>query len=290
MPPSPPRRLNLIDGMILVAGVAAGIALTRLFLQSSNGAIAEPAIGAAGWVIQLWLAVFSPLVLILRFRPPRPARSRALRQPGASACLAATVVVTLEVACWAVAAAIEGEDFSAFLDPIPMSMRVAPAGAAVAALWGLAALTRRWNPERSFIDRAGRLIGVGWIVAFLALLGFRSTDQIKRHRDQLQSEQYYANFNAGIAQAEADLDRYDAELKRANAEWSRKVYQDKRNLLNDLGQYQGDPARMEKVLADMHQTLDELEAKLADEEQARDQAHPPGSSPTPPGAEAPPGH
>ena len=39
----------------------------------------------------------------------------------------------------------------------------APCGFTVAAIWLLLGLSGRWRPEKSWIDRLGRLLGVVWI-------------------------------------------------------------------------------------------------------------------------------
>jgi hypothetical protein len=38
---------------------------------------------------------------------------------------------------------------------------------AVAVAWLALAVTGRWHPERSWIDRLGRALGLGWLVIFL---------------------------------------------------------------------------------------------------------------------------
>jgi hypothetical protein len=40
-----------------------------------------------------------------------------------------------------------------------------PAAYTVAAGWLTLALLGRWRPEKSWIDRLGRVLGVGWIIA-----------------------------------------------------------------------------------------------------------------------------
>ena len=45
----------------------------------------------------------------------------------------------------------------------------APCGFTVAAVWLLLALSGRWRPEKSWIDRLGRLLGVVWIACAIAV-------------------------------------------------------------------------------------------------------------------------
>ncbi len=52
---------------------------------------------------------------------------------------------------------------------IQMAAFSAPCGFSVAAIWVLLALSGRWRPERSWIDRLGRLLGVAWIACAIAV-------------------------------------------------------------------------------------------------------------------------
>lgn len=45
----------------------------------------------------------------------------------------------------------------------------APCGFTVAVVWLLLALSGRWRPEKSWIDRLGRLLGVVWIAYTIAV-------------------------------------------------------------------------------------------------------------------------
>jgi hypothetical protein len=44
-----------------------------------------------------------------------------------------------------------------------------PMAVAVAGVWAALALSRRWRPEPSWIDRAGIGLGVLWIASMLAI-------------------------------------------------------------------------------------------------------------------------
>jgi hypothetical protein len=52
---------------------------------------------------------------------------------------------------------------------IQMAAFSAPCGFTVAAVWLLLALAGRWRPEKSWIDRLGRLLGVVWIACAIAV-------------------------------------------------------------------------------------------------------------------------
>ena len=52
---------------------------------------------------------------------------------------------------------------------VQMAAFSAPCGCTVAAIWLLLVLSGRWRPERSWIDRLGRLLGVVWIAVAIAV-------------------------------------------------------------------------------------------------------------------------
>ena len=63
------------------------------------------------------------------------------------------VIWSFEAGCW-------GVQMAAFS---------APCGWTVAAIWLVLVLSGRWRTERSWIDRLGRLLGVVWIAAAIAI-------------------------------------------------------------------------------------------------------------------------
>lgn len=89
-------------------------------------------------------------LLLLRIVPPRPSWPELARQPGTVACAAAIV-------------ALFGTFWFEELRPGPIS--VAAMGVAVGLPWLGLALSRRWHAEGSWLDRAGRALGVCWLLA-----------------------------------------------------------------------------------------------------------------------------
>ena len=118
---------------------------------------------------------WTPLLLLLRLRRPRPAWRRVWRQPGMAACLAAVVG-------WAWAGA--GLSLTTLLTATVRPSAIQPpdrwvqkflvdevfmyVGACVAAAWVLLAVTGLWRRPVDWIDRLGRLVGAAWIVIGLA--------------------------------------------------------------------------------------------------------------------------
>jgi hypothetical protein len=196
MAPRTPRRFTILDGMILVAAVAGGYALRRL---------ADDAIVAHGFnnvhfqqgssldrVIEEmypFLVTLTPAVLGMRLRRPRPRWRRLARQPGMAACCAAILPIARSL--------IDLYKMAKFMDhpegylPAGVTLRITygyfialpPLGeiygvyGSVVGLWVLGAwlilaLSGRRRPEPSWIDRLGRIVGIGW----LSILGIKALE------------------------------------------------------------------------------------------------------------------
>lgn len=181
------RRFTLADAMALVAAVAVGLALSRVWTRFEHERImcTSPLASYTGplvrlspvtfWAVQYWpvVAALSPTLLALRTRRPRPTWRRLFAPPGVTAYAAATIAIALEGltnVLW-----ILCRSFSSFpwegikLDRISVlhltlatinALSSMTAGIAVAAAWGSTALFGRWRPESSWIDRAGRVVGL----------------------------------------------------------------------------------------------------------------------------------
>jgi hypothetical protein len=181
------RRFTLSDGMALIAATAAGFALSREWSRMNdrwNGAAIDwgllPSLAPLSREVVLgWPAVtvVTAALVLLRLRPPRPRRRRLFAPPGVVACVVATCVVVLDLADHAIRMI---EDYRQY----PQAQHVAArwyevemrafstvastsVGYAVAAAWIAMALARRWRPERSWIDRAGIVVGCLWIALVL---------------------------------------------------------------------------------------------------------------------------
>jgi hypothetical protein len=105
---------------------------------------------------------------------------RLVLQPGAAACGAASFVLVIRVAHYlAVRSAyregafwpifsgkdhVLGDELCSWVFPWGLYL------CTITAVWGLLGLSRRWRAEPSWIDRAGRSIGILWIVLELCNL------------------------------------------------------------------------------------------------------------------------
>jgi hypothetical protein len=187
-----PRHFRVADAMILTAATAAGIAGTRPFWQLCGNASFWSM--GEGWspgatlrrltllvvILLPGLAALTVAVLLARFIPPRPSGRRIALQPGSAACGVALLGLIVEAfaqaatllyfeaskgylgATWQVAGFVRWFHVHVLL---PASH---PISFAVFATWALLSLSRRARPEPSWVDRAGRALGICWFaVAFL---------------------------------------------------------------------------------------------------------------------------
>jgi hypothetical protein len=201
-----PRKFLLSDAILLVAATAVGFAVFKPYQATMTPVdwtpVASGGSGFTGWIKGLWtcLVLASPFamvwtlaVLILRLRHPRARWSRLLRQPGLIAGLVAALVLAYRLLGFATLyVRVHGQpnlsvwnvqntggggyrskwprnyllfDTDHFLNTMGMI------GLAVACGWMLLLASGRWRPERSWIDRAGRVLGWYWIV-ILPLTGW----------------------------------------------------------------------------------------------------------------------
>jgi hypothetical protein len=110
------------------------------------------------------------LLIVLRFRPPRPSWRKIRRQPGMVACLAVHFGW-----CWSILALILAVDakYVARQTRFPMPTEWAQkflsdevfmyVGLSVAIAWAVQYVTGQWRRSADWIDRMGRMMGVCWI-------------------------------------------------------------------------------------------------------------------------------
>jgi hypothetical protein len=179
------RKFTILDGMILVAAVAAGFALRRAAIDAFEkyGRIShvenkiESVTRRAIEAEFPFLLTLTPAVLVMRLRRPRPRWLRLVRQPGmAAACAALVPIATSLVKLGQLARALEDalrpkdttEDvFVCGYISMPLLGDILGAfgsgvGLWVVGAWLILALSGR-RPERSWIDWLGRAVGMGWV-------------------------------------------------------------------------------------------------------------------------------
>jgi hypothetical protein len=124
-----------------------------------------------------YLFVLTMSLFVLSVRQPWSSLRRWVRRPGAVACVAASfaLVVTAVVALtWGLSPAVawglipfpRAQPIPEFLGWWGTFMPEAPAYSIIGA-WTALILTGQWRPQPTWIDRAGRLLGLGWIALFV---------------------------------------------------------------------------------------------------------------------------
>ncbi len=182
MPPYVCRRFGVLDAMILVAAIAAGLAAIRgimpygfnpLIIFDNDGPVRLQAKMVFSWInSSLPVAAALTVSLVpLRLLRPRPPARRVCREPGFVASVAASSV-TLGGLLWSIPAIAATNN--TFIDCLSFAFSpfMAPlyAGWAVAGAWALLFWGGRWKPQPHWLDRAGRIAGgfwIGWIAASL---------------------------------------------------------------------------------------------------------------------------
>jgi hypothetical protein len=164
------RRFTLLDAMTLISATAVGLAggRARLSLEKFHG---------VWWLYDLhyasvWMAIaWSLALLFLRLRRPRPRWRRLGVQPGwvAEAAVAGAILFVLAeivennlyVVLW-----LKRGSHLGLTDLFKFAGRHAGIGVpyAVAGAWSALAFGGRWRPERSWLDRLGRLVGLYWLL------------------------------------------------------------------------------------------------------------------------------
>jgi hypothetical protein len=193
----PRRSFGILDAMVLLGAMAVGmVGVREVWLSYGFVDYDTP---KAGWTLGAILAhvprailllfpllfALTPAVLVLRLRKPRPALTQLALQPGAAACGAMTMVITLGIfryLCEAVLAGINfgfrsgyWTDFTSGSLWFSFNRRVewsSPELVACPVLvaWSFLAVAKLGCPEKSWIDRTGRAIGVLWLVTSLCLV------------------------------------------------------------------------------------------------------------------------
>ena len=158
--------------MLLVAAVAIGIVGIR------NCDAEMRAIQIDRRNLVNWIVLPSPLLMSLAVAlmvagllPPRTRRTEICRQPGFVACWVTTLVMAIS----AVVMLAMNPDGLTHLDRFLLCFNfgyfwptTGQIGFGVLIAWTTLALAGCWCPERNWIDRSGRVLGVVWIVAFAA--------------------------------------------------------------------------------------------------------------------------
>ncbi len=173
------RRFTMMDAMILVAATAVALMMVRpVFVNSMFGVrIWTRTFAAIGGGLVAW----TPTVLLLRLRPPRPTVRRLARQPGFVAGVAVSTILALYALAggivvlvrtakqWGPAPAMPGRletTIASLWAQETLTLGLA-GGLTVIATWVVLAVGGRCRPSRDWLDILGRVLGILWIVLFV---------------------------------------------------------------------------------------------------------------------------
>jgi hypothetical protein len=184
------RTITLFDLMMVVAATAIGLSLAQFGWQrkiaggwiSTWPVSAKYSVGgypSTRWVVPIagrvgpflpCLVAWTGAFLVIRLRSPRPRRRRLLRQPGLVAAVVALSILTIEWTLFFGSAKLDGrfnwssaESINVFFANGQILL-AHHAGWAVVASWLTLVLIGQWHPERSWVDRGGRILGCTWII------------------------------------------------------------------------------------------------------------------------------
>ncbi len=181
MPPTPIRRFTIADMMILVVASAAAMVILRPYMPGHFIALGWiPSISTDRWhLLRAWAWLDGPgscvvvpwmaALIAIRLRRPRPSRLRLAGQPGFVACVAVLVSLAPGLAWYAATRHRPGFQQTVGFQQA-WSEILHWSSTAVVGSWIALALTRRWRPEPSWVDRMGRALGAYWVVLLVSLM------------------------------------------------------------------------------------------------------------------------
>jgi hypothetical protein len=176
MAPSIPRRFTLFDAMILIAAFAVALFPIRWNLVAwtwyfsggwSTSAVLKEGVDADALLCPLALTL-SPALWVLRLRRPRPGLAQVFRQPGMAASTATLVYelfffnATLISLVLHYALSLNNRHLFYSLNAVMWLwiLSLCSTGIVVLAVWTVLWLSGAWRAEPSWIDRAGRILGI----------------------------------------------------------------------------------------------------------------------------------
>ncbi len=161
------RRFTITDAMVLIAATALGMAWMRVVYEDGLGP--RPP-NYVRWILHgpstCLVYGLALALIVLRLRRPRPRRRRLVIQPGfvASVASLAGLLAGLGSTLFfrAVHTLAPGETYT-FPVNVLWSWGMDPSPGFVLGAWLGLWLAGLWAPEPSWIDRAGRALGLFWI-------------------------------------------------------------------------------------------------------------------------------
>jgi len=179
------RNFTILDAMVVVGAIAISIAWTMgaagdILRRSTDGVPPNarfPLVTYLMWWIPIMVPCLAPgtvALFLLQVRGPRPERSDLSRRPGFDACASVTLVLALQVVLIVVAYGLKqvlGMTFARSVSVAPTHWAIVRSstdtGVVVVGAWLVLTWGRWWSAEASWLDRAGRFLGICWIALFL---------------------------------------------------------------------------------------------------------------------------
>src|SRR5262245_26451302 len=187
------RIFRLSDAVILVAAVAVGLAWVRAeqvregflrqfgegrfprpYIERAVGWFGEACFAADGYIIPC-AATLTLAITALTFEHHRRALGRVTRQPGASACIAASLAMLLAVLqgcletfriivvlAWRLEVLGPHVSFVWSMSLIP-TVTPTRSGLVIAVVWGILLLGGRRSRASNWLELIGRVVGLFWI-------------------------------------------------------------------------------------------------------------------------------
>lgn len=187
------RKFAIADGLILIAGLAAGLGFIRATAPEVSAhdiwkGLAHPPGGWSWWyafaiILELssvfaipFMAVCTPACLLVQIMKPRPRWRRLRRQPGFIACLIATIVAVIAIPVASTCVWLSIWNVSGRYDRLVVMNILGGLLTGSGVLWGWMVMwiCGVYRPQPTWADRLGRLTGAAWIVlgASSAAYGF----------------------------------------------------------------------------------------------------------------------
>jgi hypothetical protein len=167
----PMRTFTLWDVLVLIAATAIGLAWLRIVWDLDSFHDLEEWLRSAPEMSVPLLAAWTIGIGALRLLPPRPPMHRLVLQPGAAACGAVMLVFTTKSLLHVADLFARGPNGVQVFDVAPrwysLVLSETEYHYPIAVVWALLLLSRRCRPEPSWIDRAGRGLGLSWLVLAL---------------------------------------------------------------------------------------------------------------------------
>ena len=161
------RRFTLADSLILIAAIGIGLGMAKIGQSGYLGAVpgVSPPFIAQVYSSLCWSGLTLVIALLpLRLLPPRPPMRRVRRQPGFIASVTSAFYLADLVVSFS---------FMRLARPSPWGVfgylywiATPTVGSVILLGWFVLAVSGRWQAERSWIDRFGRALGIGWIIAY----------------------------------------------------------------------------------------------------------------------------